>query len=171
MLSRRKSPARCVSIGWHLSGAPRPAAAPTLSTAARLPLAPVPRASSKLSLAFCPNLHGPPDPFLAPRVSPPRNPPAAVDCRLMLPCACRHRQPVAGAVVAPGAWAPAARRGPTLPDFPSSGSCFNMACLLRALYVVFCGLLWFASDVSPMLAVETTATYYHPSLQGGVMAN
>ena len=46
-----------------------------------------------------------------------------------------------------------------------------MALLLRVLYVVFCGLLWLASDVSGLLALETTATYYHPSLQGGVMAN
>jgi rare lipoprotein A (peptidoglycan hydrolase) len=46
-----------------------------------------------------------------------------------------------------------------------------MACLLRVLYVVFCGVLWLATDVSGLLAVETMATYYHPSLQGGVMAN
>jgi rare lipoprotein A (peptidoglycan hydrolase) len=46
-----------------------------------------------------------------------------------------------------------------------------MSCLLRVLYVVFCAVLWLATDVSGLLAVETMATYYHPSLHGGVMAN
>jgi rare lipoprotein A (peptidoglycan hydrolase) len=46
-----------------------------------------------------------------------------------------------------------------------------MACVLRVLYVVFSGVLWLATDVSGLLALETTATYYHPSLQGAVMAN
>ena len=46
-----------------------------------------------------------------------------------------------------------------------------MPCALRVLCAALCAALWLAADVPALLALETTAMYYHPSLQGGVMAN
>jgi rare lipoprotein A (peptidoglycan hydrolase) len=46
-----------------------------------------------------------------------------------------------------------------------------MPCVLRVLCAALCGALLLAVDAPVLLALETTATYYHPSLHGGVMAN
>ncbi len=46
-----------------------------------------------------------------------------------------------------------------------------MPCALRVILAALCAALWLAADAPALLALETTATYYHPSLQGSVMAN
>ncbi len=46
-----------------------------------------------------------------------------------------------------------------------------MPCVLRVFCAALCAALWLGADAPALLAFETTATYYHPSLHGGVMAN